>query len=351
MGVTGYLIERCQGTGCSGFAQIAAPAGTATAFADSGLATQTTITVTASGRPTRPDNLERILRLPFGATTLSTFAPASTDPSLSPRPTTPLPQIIRTPVFRSPYRRAAAGDLNVVIVGWSDSDRSQVTSVTDTKGNAYVAGHRSHADCPGAVSQSIYDAANIAGAAAGANTVTVTFSPASASLPDVRILEYRGVARTSPFDAPSAPPAFGRPTSSGSGRPPTSDRSADRCPTPVAVANAGAGAGYTLRMITSPDGDLAEDRVVTQPASYSATAPLSLSGGLGDANGGLQGRAARGTPPNVSVTAPASGANLSGTVTVTVNADDRTPDSRRFSCWSTVLLWASSPRPALPAFR
>lgn len=37
----------------------------------------------------------------------------------------------------------------------------------------------------------------------------------------------------------------------------------------------GAGTGYTTRTITSPDGDIAEDRVVTSAGSYSATAPLT----------------------------------------------------------------------------
>ena len=35
--VTGYLIERCQGAGCSTFTQIAAPAGTGTTYSDTGL--------------------------------------------------------------------------------------------------------------------------------------------------------------------------------------------------------------------------------------------------------------------------------------------------------------------------
>ena len=39
MGVTGYRVERCQGAGCSSFAQIGTPAGTT--FADSGLTAST----------------------------------------------------------------------------------------------------------------------------------------------------------------------------------------------------------------------------------------------------------------------------------------------------------------------
>ena len=39
--VTGYLVERCQGAGCSSFVQVAAPAGTGTTFTDSGLPAST----------------------------------------------------------------------------------------------------------------------------------------------------------------------------------------------------------------------------------------------------------------------------------------------------------------------
>jgi hypothetical protein len=39
-----------------------------------------------------------------------------------------------------------------------------------------------------------------------------------------------------------------------------------------------AGSGFTARIITSPDGDVAEDKVVTTAGSNTATAPLSSSG-------------------------------------------------------------------------
>ena len=42
VGVTGYLIERCQGASCSNFAQIAAPAGTGTTYSDTGPLTAST---------------------------------------------------------------------------------------------------------------------------------------------------------------------------------------------------------------------------------------------------------------------------------------------------------------------
>src|SRR4030095_15530763 len=46
----------------------------------------------------------------------------------------------------------------------------------------------------------------------------------------------------------------------------------------VASATSGPGAGFTNRMITSPDGDIAQDRIVTAAGTYSATAPLTRSG-------------------------------------------------------------------------
>src|SRR2546422_7624191 len=39
VGVTGYRLERCQGAGCSSFAQIATPAGTS--YSDTGVAAST----------------------------------------------------------------------------------------------------------------------------------------------------------------------------------------------------------------------------------------------------------------------------------------------------------------------
>jgi hypothetical protein len=46
----------------------------------------------------------------------------------------------------------------------------------------------------------------------------------------------------------------------------------------VATGNSGAGSGFTSRIITTPDGDIAEDKVVTTAGSNSATAPLTAAG-------------------------------------------------------------------------
>ncbi len=47
----------------------------------------------------------------------------------------------------------------------------------------------------------------------------------------------------------------------------------------VQRSTTGAGSGYTQRMLTKPDGDIAEDRIVTAAGSYSASAPLTAAGG------------------------------------------------------------------------
>ena len=80
-----------------------------------------------------------------------------------------------------------AGDLNVVVVGWSDESAS-VTSVTDSNSNNYIL-----ASTSGGESQSIamYYARNISVATTTTPTVTVVFSNPN-EVADVRVLEYTG---------------------------------------------------------------------------------------------------------------------------------------------------------------
>ena len=46
----------------------------------------------------------------------------------------------------------------------------------------------------------------------------------------------------------------------------------------VQTLTTGPGSGFSTRMLTQPDGDIAEDRMVTATGSYSATAPVNPSG-------------------------------------------------------------------------
>ena len=168
----------------------------------------------------------------------------------------------------------SAGNLNVVIAGWNDTT-ARITSVTDTKGNAYQLAVGPTAP-PGALSQSIYYAKNIAAAAAAANVVTVTFST-PADFADIRVLEYSGLDQSSPLDVAAA--AAGNSATSSSGAVTTTNANDLLVAgNTVATFTGGPGPGFTQRVITQPDGDIAEDWVVSAVGSYSATAPLVGAG-------------------------------------------------------------------------
>ena len=167
-----------------------------------------------------------------------------------------------------------AGNLNVVVVGASDAT-AQVQSVRDTKNNSYVkaVGPTVHSS---GYALSIYYAANILAAAAGANTVTVTFA-AAVRFPDIRIAEYAGIDPANPLDGVSA--AQGNSATSDSGALTTSHGydllvGANQ----VQTVTSSAGPNYSDRLTTSPNGDILEDRFVTATGSYNATAPLAPAG-------------------------------------------------------------------------
>src|SRR5438552_6401440 len=174
-----------------------------------------------------------------------------------------------------PYTVAqSAGNLNVVVVGWNDT-MAQVASVTDSKGNAYQL-----AVVPtlvsGQLTQSIYYAPNIGAAAAGANAVNVSFTTA-AVFADVRILEYSGLDPASPVDVTAA--ATGNSATSSTPAAATTNASDLLvAANTVTTWTTGPGAGWTSRVITNPNGDIAEDRIVSAAGSYGASAALAIPG-------------------------------------------------------------------------
>src|ERR1039458_10202848 len=198
-----------------------------------------------------------------------------------------------------------AGDLNVVVVGWNDTTAT-VQSVKDSAGNNYslAIGPTSGT----ALRQSIYYAPSIVG---GSNTVTVTFSQAAA-FPDVRILEYEGV---NAVDVTAG--ASGSSTAANSGAATTTVANelvfgADI----VATTTGAAGSGFTSRVITSQDGDIAEDKVVTTTGSNTATATLTSSGPW--VMQMVTFAAITGPAPTVTSVSPNSGTTAGGTaVTIT----------------------------------
>ena len=95
-----------------------------------------------------------------------------------------------------PYAAAeTAGNLNVVVIGWSDTTTS-VTGVGDDNNNTYLLAGTSAGN---GESQAIYYAPNIALPTNTTPTVTVFFNQ-PASFPDLRILEYSGLSTTAPLD-------------------------------------------------------------------------------------------------------------------------------------------------------
>jgi chitodextrinase len=162
-----------------------------------------------------------------------------------------------------------AGDLNVVAVGWNDTT-STVTSVTDTTGNTYARAVGPTMN-PGLLTQSIYYAKKIAAAAAGANSVTVKFDKAAVYV-DIRILEYSGLDTAAPLDATAA--ASGNTGTNDSGPLTTTGASELLFAANMTTGwTSGPGAGFTSRVITSPDGDIAEDLVAATAGIYRGTAP------------------------------------------------------------------------------
>jgi hypothetical protein len=184
-GIGGYLIERCAGAGCSNFVQIGS-SGT-TSFQDGGLTPATTY-------------LYRV-RASDTVGNLSSYSSTAANTTLNAGP-----GFVQGKAGTLNYGSAvsvtyssaqAAGNVNVVFVGWGQATGS-VASIADTSGNTYVPAVGPTVN-PAGATQSIYYANNIAAAGTGANTITVTFS-GTVSFPDVRALEFTGIDVSSPFD-------------------------------------------------------------------------------------------------------------------------------------------------------
>ena len=210
-----------------------------------------------------------------------------------------------------------AGDLNLVVVGWNDTSTT-VQSVTDSLGNPYALAAGPVKGT--ALSQSIYYAKNILG---GSNSVTATFNKAAA-FPDIRILEYKGLSTTAPLDVTAgASGTNGNNAGVNSGTVTTTSPS--ELIFGAATTSGGfskAGTSFVTEVIT-PDGNIAENEVVSATGNYSATASL---GAYGTQNWVMQMVALKGSGPSgtggsaptVASISPNSGSSSGGTaVTIT----------------------------------
>jgi hypothetical protein len=184
-----------------------------------------------------------------------------------------VPQTPQTSVSVAYSLAQTAGDLNVVAVGWNDS-ATHVGSLKDSMGNVYQLAVGP--TVTGALSQSIYYAKNIATAHAAANVVTVTFS-GLASFPDIRILEYSGLDTVNPVDTFAG--AVGNSATSTNLTLQTTAAADLLVAANTVQSSSSAGSGFTLRMNTSPDGDMVEDKTATTAGTYSVSATLTSTSG------------------------------------------------------------------------
>jgi hypothetical protein len=166
-------------------------------------------------------------------------------------------------------KQQTGGNLNVVVVGWADTNAA-ITSVTDSRGNTYALAAGPTAGS--GLTQAIYYAKNIS---AGSNTVTTKFN-ITATEPEVRIFEYAGLDTTNPFDQSAS--ATGSTVTADSGPATTTS------PNELIFAANSLGAGvdveaegdpFVSRLVTS---DLVEDRVVDLTDTYHATAVSTGTG-------------------------------------------------------------------------
>ncbi|HVT08997.1 MAG TPA: hypothetical protein VHO67_16170, partial [Polyangia bacterium] len=121
----------------------------------------------------------------------------------------------------------------------------------------------------GSASQSIYYAL---GVAAGTNTVTVVLNHAAPYV-DLRVLEYSGV---SAFDGAVGASGSSKSPSSGALAAVTAGDLLVASDT-IGTATNGSVSGWTNRLVTSPDADVVEDRIVTTAGSYTASSTISPS--------------------------------------------------------------------------
>ena len=135
----------------------------------------------------------------------------STDPLAFVQVNAATPQTNQSSVAVTYTSAQIAGNTNILAIGWNDAT-SNITSVTDSAGNTYQLALPTARGS--GLSQAIYYASNINAAAAGTNTVTVTFNTATPFV-DIRALEYSGLDPVNPFDVGTS--ASGNRTAADSG--------------------------------------------------------------------------------------------------------------------------------------
>ena len=227
-----------------------------------------------------------------------------------------------------------SGDLNVVIVSWRDTN-ADLQVMSDSASNQYTPlGKYSQS---GNGQQQIWFSPNIAG---GSTAVSVLLQSTHGCVvsPEVRIAEYRGLSTASGFGAMdvNVTKNSSGSTTCDSGLATTTNQNDLLVGANLAGKSTSAsGSNYTSRVITTPSGDLLEDRIVTATGSYNAGATMSASGNCLMQMVGFK-EAPNQAPvadagPNQTITWPNSSVTLDGTVT-----DDGLPNNTLTISWSKV---------------
>jgi len=173
------------------------------------------------------------------------------------------PQSPQTQVAVAYPKAQAAGNANLIAIGWDDTS-SSISAVSDSAGNLYQAAVPMYRG--NGLSQAIYYSTGIK---AGSNTVSVSFDQPAVYV-DLRVTEYSGLAPTNTLDQGNSGTGTGTSASSGTVTTTTTNELLFGAGF-VASAFTAAGAGFTARVITSPDADIVEDMVASVPGSYAAT--------------------------------------------------------------------------------
>jgi hypothetical protein len=260
VGVTQYQIQRCQGPGCTTFAQV----GTSTtpSFPDTGLLAATSYSYQV-----------RALDAANNPSAFSSVATAVTQSAAPPPPVTLVQQaetsvLAGTNTISQAFPAASVtGDFIAVIIKWGNQALS-VSSISDNKGNVYTPAIGPTNWNGAAKKAQTFYAKNIIGAGSPIN-ITVTLSGASTSSFHLYQLEYANVDPTNSVETTCASVGTGLSLSCG----PITTTSANDLLLVVGfndstVTNAGAG----FATLSTYHSNVVESLQTAAPGPYTATA-------------------------------------------------------------------------------
>jgi RHS repeat-associated protein len=227
------------------------------------------------------------------------------------------------------------GDVNLVIQSWRDNNSSDLRVIADgSSSNQYWP--YSQENQSGNGQQTGWFSSGIVG---GLNYVTAVFTSTHGCItaPEVIIAEYRGLSPNgyAAEDVTATKNSSGSATCNSGSVTTTNQNDVLIGENLAGMPTITAGTNYTNRLITTPGGNILEDRIVTATGSYNATATMSAKGDC-IMNMVAFKEAPNQAPvvdagPNQTITLPANSVTLDGTAT-----DDGLPNNTLTISWSKV---------------